>query len=167
MVIVAVVGLVQHTAERTAQRSPHHILEQQIAGNTGCNIACTCHWLQQQAQRRARAIAAQGGAAEAATVWTCVCGCEALSWEPCPGCGADVPQRAMQAAIAGVRPVLDAPPDGSAAAAHQAFRRGVLDGYAVGRSGLLKECPAAYRLCDPALMPVLPPPSAGVRMLSL
>ena len=121
--------------------------------------------MQQHAQRRAREIAAQAGAREAATVWTCVCGC-AVNWAPCPGCGADVPQRAMQAAIAGVRPVLDAAPDGSGAATH-AFRRGVLDGYAVGRSGLLKEQPAAFRLCDAALMPAPPPPSAAVRLLQL
>ena len=122
--------------------------------------------MQQYAQRRAREIAAQAGACEAATVWTCVCGCAAVNWAPCPGCGADMPQRAMQAAIAGVRAVLDAAPDGSGAATH-AFRRGVLDGYAVGRSGLLKKQPAAFRLCDAALMPAPPLPSAAVRLLRI
>ena len=79
----------------------------------------------QQAHQCARAIAAHAGAREAATVWRCVCGHDAVNWDPCPGCGADVPRKAIRAAIAGVRPVLDVCADFGGA--EQPFRRLHLD----------------------------------------
>ena len=117
------------------------------------------HRMQLQAPQGARAIAVQAGAAEAAAVWRCTpCACDAIFCEPCPGCGASQPAHAMQAAIAAVRPLLDAAtPDGSGAA-NDAFHRGTLDGYAVGMSGVFREHPATFRLAEPRQLPALPAP---------
>ena len=125
--------------------------------------------MQLLAQQGARAIAKQAGAPEAATVWRCVCGNDAIIFEPCPGCGADFPKHALQAATASVRFVLDATPDGSEAAnpVRDAAHKGMRDGYAVGRSGLFKELPVAYRLCDTEQLPKLQHHPNVAKMLGL
>ena len=126
------------------------------------------HRMQLQAPQGALALAVQAGAAEAAAVWRCTpCGCNAVFCEPCPGCGASQPAGAMQAAIAAVRPLLDAAPGGSGAA-NDAFYRGALDGYAVGMSGVFQEHPATFRLVEPGQLPALPAPlSNTVREMRL
>ena len=124
------------------------------------------HRMQLQAPQGARAIAVQAGAAEAAAVWRCTpCGCDACFCEPCPGCGASQPAHAMQAAIAAVRPLLDAAPDGRGTV--NPFYRGVLDNYAVARSGVLEEYPATFRLVEPGQLPALPAPLMSDAVLEM
>ena len=108
-------------------------------------------------------LTAASGTRGAAVGWTCSCGMHNLAWQPCEACYSDMPRQAVRSAIDSARPVLDAPPDAARAegsAEAGAFRRGVVDAYAVGRAGLLPEPPTAFRLCHNELpKPPLPSPA--------
>ena len=82
------------------------------------------------------------------------------------------PGGAVQAAIKAARPILDQSPGSAARATADvsgvgekgvAFRRGVVDAYPIGRAGLLKQHPEAFRLCHNELPP--PAPAAHAALL--
>ena len=121
----------------------------------------------------ARMYALQGGAKMAAPVQCCpTCGRETLNWTCCEHCYESMSGTAVQAAISAIRPVLDRPaaalpppPACASAEVGGAFTRGILDAYPVGRSGMLKESPEAFQLCNSSALPPLPPPNPALAVL--